>query len=77
VSDGQDMLEIYNRAGGLVRSIAMTRDETDATKWHLAESVSLGGPNAETAVIRLRDGTSEPLASSMFASSAPIKMIFL
>jgi hypothetical protein len=39
--------------------------------------VSLGGPHAETAVIRFRDGTSEPLAASMFASSAPIKMIFL
>jgi hypothetical protein len=77
VSAWPEMLEIYNRDGGLVRSIAMKRDETDATTWHLAESVSLGGPHAETAVIRFRDGTSEPLASSMFASSAPIKMIFL
>jgi hypothetical protein len=70
-------LEIYNRAGGLLRTIAMTRDEHDATKWHLAESVALGGAHAESAVIRFRDGTSEPLAASMFASGAPINTIVL
>ena len=77
MSDGQDVLEIYNGDGGLVRMLAMRRDEVDATKWHLAESISLGGPHAETAVIRFRDGTSEPLASAMFASHAPINTIFL
>jgi hypothetical protein len=72
-----DALEVYGRDGALVRIIAMTRDEADATKWHLAESISLGGPHAETAVIRFADGTSEPLASSMFASSAPIDTTFV
>jgi len=73
----QDVLEIYGRDGALVRIIAMTRDEHDLTKWHLAESVSLGDTQSESAVLRFRDGTSEPLTASMFASSAPINTIFL
>jgi hypothetical protein len=70
-------LEIYDSAGALVRTVAMTRDEQDATKWHLAESITLGGAHAESAVIRFHDGTSQPLTASMFASSAPINTIFL
>jgi hypothetical protein len=53
VSDGQDVLEIYGRDGELVRPIAIKRDVVDATKWHLAKSISLGGPHAQAAVIRL------------------------
>ncbi|MDP9255773.1 MAG: hypothetical protein M3Q31_04370 [Actinomycetota bacterium] len=64
-----DVLEIYDSAGALVRIIIMTRDDVDATKWHLADSISLGGPHAETAVIRFKDGTSEPLTPSMFAAA--------
>ncbi len=77
MSDDQARLEIHDRDGGLVRTVAMTRDEQDATKWHLAESVSLGDRQAESAVIRFADGTSEPLAGSMFATSTPINTIFL
>lgn len=70
-------LEVYDSAGALVRSVAMTRDERDPSKRHLAEDVSLGSQHTETAVVRFTDGTSEPLPSSMFASSAPINTIFL
>jgi hypothetical protein len=77
VSDGQAVLEIYDQAGALVRTVAMTRGEQDATKWRLAESIALGGAHAESAVIRFGDGTSEPLARSMFSSTAPINTIFL
>ena len=77
MSDDQAVLEVYSYHGALVRIVAMTRDERDATKWHLAESISLGGPNAESAVIRFGDGTSQRLARSMFASTAPINTIFL
>ena len=45
------MLEIHDRDGALVRTSGMTRDEQDATKWPLAESIALGDPHAETAVI--------------------------
>lgn len=72
----QATLEMYDHQGGLVRRVVMTRDGADATKWHLAESVSLGGLHAEAAVIRFGDGTSEPLRPSMFAST-PINTIFL
>ena len=61
----------------MVRQVAMTRDERDPSKWHLAEDVALGGLHAETAVVRFGDGTSDPLPASMFASSAPINTIFL
>jgi hypothetical protein len=77
MATGGDVLEIYDREGLLVRTVAITRDTQDAAKWHLAESISLGGPHAETAVIRFADGTSQPLAQSMFASTAPINTIFL
>lgn len=72
-----DTLEIYDRDGALVRKVVMKRDEQDATKWHLAENISLGGPHVEAAVIRFGDGTSKPLPPSMFASTAPINTIFL
>jgi hypothetical protein len=65
-------LEIYDREGMLVRSVRMQRDDLDQTTWLLAESVTLGGPLAETAVIRFNDGTSEPLPPSLFATRAPI-----
>jgi hypothetical protein len=42
-----------------------------------AESIALGGIHAENAVIRFRDGTSEPLAPSMFATSTPLNTISL
>jgi hypothetical protein len=77
VSDDHAMLEIYDHDGTLVRTVAMRRDEQDATMWHLAESIALGGTHAESAVIRFRDGTSEPLARSMFSSTTPINTIFL
>ena len=76
MTDDQAMLEIHDRDGALVRTVGMTRDEQDATKWHLAESIALGDPHAETAVIRFGDGTSEPLPASMFASTTPINTIF-
>jgi hypothetical protein len=60
-----------------VRTIALTRDTRDATKWHLAEAISLGGQHAQSGVIRFQDGTSQSLAPSLFASSAPINTIFL
>jgi hypothetical protein len=55
----------------------MTRGEQDPSKWHLAEDVALGGRHAETGVIRLVDGTSEPLPPSLFSPGAPISAIFL
>ena len=61
----------------MVRQVVMRRDERDPSKWHLAEDVALGGRHAETAVVRLGDGTSEPLPPSMFASTVPINTIFL
>jgi hypothetical protein len=76
VSD-QAALEVYDAAGALVRTIAMTRDEHDQTKWLLAESIVLGRRDAETAVARFADGTSSALPPSMFASSEPINTIFL
>lgn len=77
MSAARAALEIYDRHGAMVRSVPLTRDAGDTTKWHLAEHVSLGGPHAETAVIRLGDGTSEPLPPSLFTSSHPINTIFL
>jgi hypothetical protein len=77
VTDGHVVLEIYDSEGRLVRSVVMTRDERDPSKWHLAEHVALGGPHAETAVIRFRDGTSAPLPQSTFSRSVPINTIFL
>ena len=61
----------------MVRQVAMTRDERDATKWHLAEDVALGGLHAGDGRGPVGDGTSEPLSGSMFASSTPINTIFL
>jgi hypothetical protein len=55
----------------------MTRDEQDPSKWHLAEDVALSGRHAVTGVIRFVDGTSEPLAPSLFSPGSPISMIFL
>jgi hypothetical protein len=77
VDDHRAMLEIYDRDGALVRSVAMVRDERDATKWHLAESVVLNGHGAERGVIRFGDGTSEPLAGSLSGSAAPMNTLFL
>ena len=77
MSDGQAVLETYDRDGALVRTVAMKRDEQDTTKWLLVETIALGGVHAESAVIRFGDGTSEPLARSMFSSTAPINTIFL
>lgn len=77
MTDDQAALEVYDSTGALVRTVPMTRDKVDATKWHLTESISLGGPHAETGVIRFRDGTSEPLPPSSFSSTTPINTIFL
>lgn len=73
----QATLEVYDAGGALVRTVAMRRDEQDASKWHLAESVSLGSRHAETAVVRHPDGTSTPVPPSMFAAATPINTIFL
>jgi len=59
MNDDQATLEIYDHQGAMVRQVVMTRDEQDASKWHLAEDVALGGLHAETAVVRFGDGTSE------------------
>jgi hypothetical protein len=34
MSDAQDVLEIYGHDGALIRTIAITRDSDDPTKWH-------------------------------------------
>ena len=47
-----NQLELYDRAGHLIRSVAVSQDEQDATKWHLAESVALGANQIESAVLR-------------------------
>ena len=60
-----------------MRSVPMKRDDVDTRKWVLAESVALGSPNAATGVIRFRDGTSEPLDPSLFASGVPIHAVDL
>ena len=73
----QAVLEVYDQEGALVRSVPMTGDEQDPSKWHLAEDVALGGRHAETGVIRFVDGTSEPLPPSLFSTSAPVSTIFL
>ncbi len=73
----QAVLELYDQEGALVRSVPMTRDEHDPSKWHLAEDVALGGRHAETGVIRFVDGTSEPLPPSLFSTGAPVSTIFL
>lgn len=73
----QAVLEVYDQEGALVRSVPMTRDEQDPSKWHLAEDVALGGRHAETGVIRFVDGTSESLPPSLFSTGAPVSMIFL
>jgi hypothetical protein len=65
-------LEVYEAARALVRTIAMTRDEHDETKWLMAEGIALGRRDAEKAVARFADGTSKA-----FASTAPINTIFL
>lgn len=70
-------LELYDRDGLLVRSIAATKDERDPTKWILAEHVSFGDRRVETAVMRLGDGTSLQVAPSVFPSSVPINVLFL
>lgn len=73
----QAVLEVYDQEGALVRSVPMTRDEQDPSKWHLAEDVALGGRHAETGVIRFVDGTSEVLPPSLFSTGAPVSTIFL
>ena len=67
----------HDHQSAMVRQVAMRRDKRDRSKWRLAEDVALGGLHAETAVIRFGDGTSEPLAGSLFASTAPINTLFL
>ena len=67
----------HDHQGAMVRQVAMRRDKRDRSKWRLAEDVALGGLHAETAVIRFGDGTSEPLAGSLFASTAPIDTLLL
>lgn len=71
------VLELYDRDGLLVRAIAATRDEADATKWVLAEHVSFDDRRIETAVLRMGDGTSLPVPPSVFPSSVPINVLFL
>ena len=77
VNDDRATLKIHDHLGAMVRQVAMTRDQRNASKWHLAESVALGGLHAATAVVRFGDGTSESLPASMFASTAPIKTLSL
>lgn len=71
------LLELYDRDGMVVRSIAATQDEHDATKWNLAEPVSFDDQRVETAVLRHIDGTSQPVPPAMFPSSVPINTLFL
>ena len=71
------LLELYDRDGMVVRSIAATQDEHDATKWTLDEPVSFDDRDVETAVFRFGDGTSQPVPPSTFPSSAPINTLFL
>ena len=73
----QAVLELYDQEGALVRSVPLTRDEREPSKWHLAEDVTLGGSHAETGVIRFLDGTSEPLPAPLFSSGAPVNTILL
>jgi hypothetical protein len=77
MSDGQDVLEVYDRAGLLVRSVPVRRDEHDATKWHLSEPVSLSPGEAESAVLRSSDGTSQPVAPSVLATGAAVHTLSL
>ena len=67
------LLELYDRDGMVVRSIAATQ----ATKWNLAEPVSFDDRRVETAVMRHIDGTSQPVPPSMFPSSVPVNTLFL
>jgi len=61
-----NQLELYDLAGCLIRNVAVSQDEQDATKWHLAEPVALGANQIESAVLRFGDGTSHAVEPSLF-----------
>jgi hypothetical protein len=70
-------LELYDRAGHLIRSVAVSQDEQNATKWHLAEPVALGANQIESAVLRFGDGTSLAVEPSLFPTSVRINTLFI
>ena len=72
-----NQLELFDRAGRLIRSVAVSQDEEDATKWHLAEAVALGANQIESAVLRFGDGTSLAVEPSLFPTSVRINTLFI
>jgi hypothetical protein len=72
-----NQLELYDRAGLLIRSVAVRQDEQDATKWHLAEGVALGANQIESAMLRFGDGTSHSVDPSLFPTSVRINTLFI
>ena len=69
-------LELYDRTGRLIRSVAVSQDEQDATKWHLAEPIALGVNEIESAVMRFGDGTSHAVEPSLFPTRVRINTLF-
>jgi hypothetical protein len=72
-----NQLELYDRAGLLIRSVAVTQDEREATKWHLADPVALGANQIESAALRFSDGTSHSVEPSLFPTSVRINTLFI
>ena len=72
-----NQLELYDRAGRLIRSVVVMREEQDATKWHLAEAVALGANQIESAVLRFDDGTRHAVEPSLFPTSVRINTLFI
>ena len=70
-------LLLYDEHGGVVRRVAMTRDEQDPTKWRLAEAVTLGPGESERAFIFIDGEEPAPLAPSLFPTNVPINTLFL
>ena len=72
-----NQLELYDRAGRLIRSVEVRQDEQVATKWHLAEAVALGANQIESALLRFGDGTSQAVEPSLFPTSVRINTLFI
>ena len=72
-----NQLELYDRAGRLIRNVAVSQGEQDATKWHLAEPVALGANQIESAVLRFEGGTSHAIEPSLFPTSVRINTLFI